>query len=77
MGTWKAPCGCTVSTSMFGNYPTLSITLCFHHADDKEVGMAMRMAHDKIRDAAKTDPGYYEYNKKTGHDEWKRGFRDE
>ena len=32
MGILTFPCGCCISSSMFGEHETLDVTVCFNHA---------------------------------------------
>jgi len=50
MGAVMYECGCSISSSMFGDYAILDISLCDKHSHDSEMQELMRAAANRLRE---------------------------
>ena len=63
MGTWMLPCGCSGSSSMFGEHEILVINCCARHARNTELQAILHRASSLLKEIVYSDPGHWDYER--------------
>jgi hypothetical protein len=63
MSGWSLPCGCSGSSSMFGEREIFSISCCMRHAQNPELQIALRAATQLLHRVTSNDPGHWDYER--------------